>query len=374
MLNKAYQLKKDLRLFIGIVICLIIIGILFVYSASSVFALEHYGTTYYFVKQQIKGLILGSIVLMSILILPSAFLKKITPFFFIGSLLITAATLFPFLSKQIHGSSRWISLYGFGFQPSELLKVSFIMYLAHFFDKKIDRKNSFMHGYLPLLVVVGIACILILKQPDFGLAITLCLSTLALLFVANFNIKYLLYTIVAFIPLSTGLIISRPYRLQRILTFLNPWQDPHGSGFQIIQSLIAIGSGNVGGIGIGNSKQKFFYLPMQHTDFIFSIIAEETGFLGCISILILFILFLYYGIKIANQMKSNFSFFTILGFIILISLQAIMNIAVVSGLVPTKGIGLPFISYGNTALVCALIMIGIIINLTQDNTKRLVIE
>lgn len=374
MLNTAQKIKKDLRIFIGIVACLIIIGILFVYSASSVFALEHYGSTYYFVKQQLKGLILGIVCIIFIQILPSIFFKKITPLFFLSSLCVTAATLLPFLSKQIHGSSRWVSFHGFGFQPSELLKVSFIMYLAYFLDKKIDRRNSFIHGYLPLLVVVGLSCLLILKQPDFGLAITLCLATFALLFVANFNVKYLLVTVGACIPVIIGLIVSRPYRLQRILTFLNPWQDPHGSGFQIIQSLIAIGSGSVWGIGIGNSKQKFFYLPMQHTDFIFSIIAEETGFVGCVCIIVLFILFLYYGIKIANSMKTNFAFFTIFGFIILMNLQAIMNMAVVSGLVPTKGVGLPFISYGNTALVCSLLMIGIIINLTRDNTKRLAIE
>jgi cell division protein FtsW len=374
MIHKITSLKKDLRIFIGIVTGLIIVGVLFVYSASSVFALEYYHSTYYFVKQQCKGLLLGIIIISGIQLLPSLTLKKITPFLFIASLIATAATLVPFLSKQIHGSSRWISVYGFGFQPSELLKVFFIMYLAYFLEKKRDRKNSFVHGYLPLIIAVGITCFIILKQPDFGLAITLCLATLSLLFVANFNLKYLLFTLCTLIPISIWLIISRPYRMQRILTFLNPWQDPHGTGFQIIQSLIAIGSGNIVGIGIGNSKQKFFYLPMQHTDFIFSIIAEETGFVGSLCIIIFFMLFLYYGIKIANHMKTHFSFFTILGFILLITLESIMNMAVVSGLVPTKGIGLPFISYGNTALVCSLIMIGIIINLAQDNMRRIVIE
>src|SRR5690606_20698098 len=163
------------------------------------------------------------------------------------------------------------------------------------------------------------------------------------------------------------LILLRPYRLQRILTFLDPWQDPKGAGFQIIQSLIAIGSGNWLGTGIAHSRQKFFYLPMQHTDFIFSIIAEETGLVGSLFLIVLFIFFLYFGMRIAHQLNDNFNALCIIGFILLISLQAIMNMAVTTGLAPTKGVGLPFISYGNTSLVCYLFMIGVIINMVHNN-------
>ena len=173
-------------------------------------------------------------------------------------------------------------------------------------------------------------------------------------------------TLLVTVPAGIFLILTKTYRLNRILIFLNPWSDPLGRGFQIIQSLIAIGSGSLWGVGISNSKQKFFYLPMQHTDFIFPIIAEETGFIGSCIIILLYFLFCYFGLKIALQLENLFAFFTTLGFVILISLQAVINLMVTSGLLPTKGLGLPFISYGGTSLVCLFCMIGLIANFARQ--------
>jgi len=198
------------------------------------------------------------------------------------------------------------------------------------------------------------------------MTVTLLLTTIILFFCAHAQIKHVIITLMALAASAGLLIIFRPYRLQRVLTFLNPWQDPKGSGFQIIQSLIAIGSGNWLGTGIAHSRQKFFYLPMQHTDFIFSIIAEETGLIGCVFLITLFSLLLYFSIRIAHQLTNNFNILTMLGFTIIIHLQAIMNMAVATGLAPTKGVGMPFISYGNSSLVCYLFMIGVIMNMVHE--------
>jgi len=367
MISKNAILYADLRVFLIIITTFILIGCLFVYSASSVYALETFGSSLFFVKRQLYGLFVGFIALCIGRSIPLQFLKKTSILFFLSSLCLIALTLIPSLSRNIHGSSRWLSFFKFSFQPSEIVKIALIFYLARFLEKKSLKKTiSFMQRLL-FVVLVSSMCFLLLKQPDFGMTVTLLLTTIILFFVAQTNIKHIIITFFIFGISALLLIFFKSYRLQRVLTFLDPWQDPKGSGFQIIQSLIAIGSGDWFGIGIAHSRQKFFYLPMQHTDFIFSIIAEETGFIGSLFLIILFVLFLYFGLRIAHQLIDPFSSLVIIGFITLITLQALMNIAVTTGLAPTKGVGLPFISYGNTSLVCSLFMIGVIINIVHEN-------
>jgi cell division protein FtsW len=363
------KLQHDIHIFIGIVFTLLIIGCLFIYSSSSVFALETYGNSHYFLKRQLIGLTLGIIALIIATIIPLPFIKKISPLMFAGALTLTALTLLPQLAPRVYGSHRWLNIAGFSFQPSELLKIALLIYLAYFLEKKSGQPLSFLSMYLPLILIVGLSSLILLKQPDFGMTITLVLTVLILLFIAQINLKHLMIVLACLIPMAIGLILMRPYRLQRILTFLNPWQDPQGAGFQVIQSLIAIGSGGVSGAGIAHSKQKFFYLPMQHSDFIFAIIAEETGFIGSIFIIMLYAAFLYLGFRIAWQLNNTFSLFVTIGFTSMISLQAIINLAVVTGLAPTKGLGLPFISYGSTSLICNLFMIGLILNMTRQTQK-----
>lgn len=348
------------RLLLLVVCCLVVVGLVFVYAASSVFALERFGSPFYFLKKQLVGLALGIIGIFAIRAITIEQLKKTSPFLFLISLLATAMTLLPYLGQRIHGSSRWLAIAGFGAQPSELLKISFIIYFAYVLSKK-RYKESFLAGYLPALFILLVPVLILLRQPDFGLSVTLCMTALIMIFFAQFQISHILLTVASLVPVGALLIWFKPYRLQRVLTFLDPWQDPKGAGFQVIQSLIAIGSGGFTGVGIGQSKQKFFYLPMQHTDFIFSIIAEETGFVGSMVVIVLYLMFLYVGIKIAQQLDDLFSQLVVLGFVIITNLQALINIAVTTGLVPTKGIGLPFISYGNTALIVNLWMIGIIL-------------
>jgi cell division protein FtsW len=352
------------RLLTVITVALIVIGLLAIYSSSSVSALESYGNAFHFVKKQLLGICVGIAGIIGFHFFSLHGLKKISPLLFITSLMLTALTLVPGISQSIYGSSRWLRLGGFSFQPSELLKIGLVMYLAYY-ASNTHKKHSFFYDYLPILSIILLPALILLKQPDFGLTVTLSITTVALLFLSQFQLKHIVTTLFSILPIAAILIIMKPYRLKRVLVFLNPWNDPHGSGFQIIQSLIAIGSGGMWGVGISHSKQKFYYLPMQHTDFIFSIIAEESGFIGSTIILTLFALFLYYGFALAGQLTDSFSRLVVQGFTLLISLQAILNIAVASGLLPTKGLGLPFISYGNSALVCHLLMVGIMLRLAK---------
>ena len=367
MHSEQKDLVSNLKIFLGIIFSLILIGIIFIYSASSVFALEKFGSASYFAKKQIMGVVIGFIALIIAAIVPLNFIKKFAPLFFLAALFLTALTLLPFLGQQIHGSRRWLSLPGLTFQPSEILKYALILYTAYLLDKKFYQRASFLHSYLPLLLILVATALVLLKQPDFGLTVALFVTVFILLFIAQFKTKYLLLTAACALPAGIFLIFFKQYRLKRILTFLDPWKDPQGAGFQIIQSLIAIGSGGFWGIGISNSKQKFFYLPMQHTDFIFSIIAEETGFFGSSILIGIYILFLFFGLRIAWKLKDSFCTFATLGFVILTTFQALINFSVAIGLFPTKGIGLPFVSYGNSSLICSLAMVGLIINFVRNN-------
>lgn len=348
------------QILMGTVSILIILGIICVYSASSVLALTHYGSAHYFVVKQLIGLLLGISIALGIQKLDIKTIKTAAPYLFWVSLVLTAATLLPSISHLIHGSRRWLAIAGFSFQPSELLKVTLPLYIAAFLEKAHLNNTRRTVAYVVLGTIVGSTSLVLLLQPDFGLTVTLLVTTLALLLIAQFNLRHITYLLGGLSIISVLLIAMRPYRIRRLLTFLDPWSDPRGAGFQIIQSLIAIGSGHWTGMGIGHSKQKFFYLPMQHTDFIFAIIAEEIGFIGCLGLIALYIIFIYTGLRIATMVPTLFAQLTIAGYTILIGLQTIINMAVATGLAPTKGMGLPFISYGNSALIASCMMIGII--------------
>ncbi|MCF7800251.1 putative lipid II flippase FtsW [Candidatus Babeliales bacterium] len=365
---KKNNLKLDFKIFFCISSFLTLIGLIFIYSSSSVFALEKFGSANFFLKKQLFFLIpaiLGFIFFASISI---KFLKKYAFLFFLFSLFLTILTFIPQLSIKVHGSNRWLNLFGFSLQPSEFLKFFLLIYIGAFLAKKEKYVKSFFNSYLPFLLILGFTFLILLKQPDFGSVVTLMVTAFTLFFIAKFNFFYLFITALCAVPAAIFLIATKSYRLQRILIFINPWSDPRGRGFQIIQSLIAIGSGSLWGVGISNSRQKFFYLPMQHTDFIFSIIAEEVGFVGVFIIVFLYFLFCLFGFRIALKLSDSFAVFTVLGFIILISLQSVVNFMVVSGLLPTKGLGLPLISYGGTALICFWCMIGLIANFVRNNS------
>jgi cell division protein FtsW len=365
MYSHQKRLNTDLKIFLAVIGALTIIGLLFIYSSSSVFALEKFGSATFFVKKQMVGILLGICALIIGRLVPLEFLKTTSPYFFCASLALTALTLIPTWAEHIHGSSRWLTLCGLTFQPSELLKISLILYLSYWLTKETSLK--FKNKFLPFVGIMCIVAWVLLKQPDFGMTVTVVVTACIMYFLVQFSVKYLFITLLTLLPTLAMLIYLRPYRWKRVITFLNPWNDPQGAGFQIIQSLIAIGSGSWLGIGVSHSKQKFFYLPMQHTDFIFSIIAEETGFVGSLLLITLYLLFLYCGMRIAWQLKNPFGILVCTGFITLISLQTIINLAVTTGLAPTKGIGLPFVSYGKSSLICCMFMVGLIMNIVHDD-------
>lgn len=365
--KKQNQLFSSQALFLFAVGALVIIGIIFVYSSSSIYAYERLGDSSYFVKRHLFGIALGLFGATLCNMIPTAFFKRLAPTTFIIALILTALTLLPMFAQKIHGSNRWLRLGFVTLQPSELLKYAFILYLAYFFEKK-NSETLNLRTYIQFLCILGLTSGTLLLQPDFGMTVTLCITGIMLAFIAGIRTKHLISTLLCLLPIGLILVWLKPYRIKRILIFLDPWADPQGSGFQIIQSFIAIGSGSFRGVGIGQSKQKFFYLPMQHTDFIFSIIAEEIGFIGSCCVIFLFLLFLYAGLRLAFKQERLFERYTICGCVILLSLQALINIAVTTGLVPTKGIGLPFISYGNSSLASTIAIIGLILNF--GTTKR----
>ncbi len=361
--------SKNLTFFLCITTLLIVIGFIFIYSSSSAYALERCHDALFYVKKQALGLVLGLIGGVILATIPLPWLKAAAPYLFLLSLVATAATVLPGIGISIHGSRRWLSLGFFSFQPSELLKIFFIIYCAYFLDKKQFSLHSLTH-YTQLLCVIGATAVVLLLQPDFGQMVTLSLTAATLFFLAHVPLRYLLFTAIPVLPLLGLLVWLKPYRFHRILIYQNPWQDPQGAGFQIIQSLIAIGSGGWTGLGIAQSKQKFFYLPMHHTDFIFSIIAEETGFLGVLFLITLYMLFCVIGLRLAARMQSLFSFLVVSGIIVLITIQALINMGVASALLPTKGIGLPFISYGASSLLAHLCMIGVVINCVMQEHRQ----
>lgn len=362
----SQQIQKYVRGLVGVSALLILIGLIFIYSSSSVFALEKFGNAAYFLNKQLFFLGIGFAGFAFFRIVPVNFFRKYASVFFLSTVLVTLLTLLPVFALRVHGSNRWLSFLGFAFQPSEFLKVSLFIYLGLIFSRKQNRLKSFTATYLPCLLILGAVSLLLLLQPDFGSVVTIFCTAFAMFFVAEFNFWHLFITALLALPAGLFLILTKSYRLQRILIFLDPWSDPQGRGFQIIQSLIAVGSGGAWGLGIGQSKQKFFYLPMQHTDFIFSIIAEEIGFVGSFLLVTLFLFFCYLGFLIVVRLRDSFAFFTTLAFIVMIAIQSVINFMVVLGILPTKGLGLPFVSYGGTALVGYCCMLGLIVNFVKN--------
>ncbi len=366
MIIKNRTLKINLRLLLLISSILSVIGLLFIYSSSCIYASEKFFSPFYFLKKQIFYLFLSIIGFIVFASIPLSTIKKRSPLFFLFSVIGLILTFVPSLSLRVHGSNRWVNFFGFSFQPSEFFKIFLFLYIAFLFEKKTHQITSIYRLYLPFISILGISFVMLLKQPDFGSVVTIFITTVILFFVAGVRITHLFTVVLVSLPVAAAAIFLKSYRFNRILVFLNPWSDPHGRGYQIIQSLIAIGSGGFWGLGIANSKQKFFYLPMQHTDFIFSIIAEEMGLVGGIIIILLYVFFCYFGIRIVTELEDSFAFYSTLSFIVLISLEAVINLMVVTGLIPTKGLGLPFISYGGTALISNFIMLGLIANFVRN--------
>jgi cell division protein FtsW len=346
-------------------ILLICVGIVMIYSASSIYAWERYKDSAYFLKRHLIFLLIGSILTFAAMSIDYRSLRKIAKPLLIFSLSLLVLVLIPGVGREVSGAQRWFRFKFISFQPSELANLAMIIYIADFIVRKGDLIRTSWKGFLPVMLVLGFLVLLMLLQPDLGTAVSISVVVFLLLFVSGVRLRYLLSIILGCLPVLLILIFSVPYRRMRIMAFLNPWADPRGSGFQIIQSQLALGSGGIFGVGLGHSFQKLFYLPAAHTDFIFSIIGEELGLLGTLAIIILFMIFIRQGIKIINNAADKFGFLLSTGLILMISLKAAVNIGVSCGMMPTKGLPLPFISYGGSSFIFDIISVGLLLNIAR---------
>jgi len=346
------------------VILLITLGLITVYSASSNLAEHRLGDSYFYLKKQVVFCLLGVGFMFITRYIPCTLYAKLVYPLVLVSLCLLVILIVPGLGHRVGGASRWLGFGGFTFQPSELAKFSLAVYMAYSMSKKGKDMETFTKGLLPHLMVAGLFIVLILRQPDLGTAVIIGGWVLITLFVGGVRIYQLLAIFLLSAPVLAWLIWQADYRIKRWLAFLNPWEDPRGIGFQIIHSFLAFGSGGPFGVGLGNSKQKLFYLPEPHTDFALSIIGEELGFVGVSAVIILFGVLIAGGIRAALRARDLYSTYLALGLVSFIGLQVIINMGVVMGLLPTKGLTLPLISYGGSSLLVTLTGIGVLLNIS----------
>ena len=342
------------------------IGLVMVYSASSIVAADRYGDAAYFLKRQLIWVGLGAAAMLLTQRIHYAALRRFAPPLLLLAVGALALVLVPGVGRVAGGARRWISLGGpFSFQPAEAAKLAMAIYLANFLANRGERLQDFRRGIVPPVLITGLMFGLILAQPDLGSALIIGVVTLVMLFVAGARVVHLAGLILIGIPGVLLAILGEEYRRRRLLAFLDPWADPQGAGFHIIQSLLALGSGGLLGVGLGNSRQKFFYLPERHTDFIFSILGEEMGLIGTGAVVALFALFAYRGFRVARRAPDQFGSLLAAGITLMVVLQAVLNIGVTTGVLPITGVPLPFLSFGGSSLLFTMIASGILLNISQ---------
>jgi cell division protein FtsW len=358
------RLAPDVWLF-GVAIVLLAAGVVMVYSASAIVAADRFQDPYFFLKKQLFWAVIGAACLWMAIRLDYRRLEHLVlPLLIFAGVLLVLVLVSPF-GQTINGTRRWIRLGPVSFQPAELAKLALVLYLAAFLAKKGEAIAEFRRGLLPPLAVAGVLAALVLAQPDLGTCLTLVTLTFTLLFLAGGRVRHLGLILLAALPTLALAIWVAPYRVRRIIAFLDPWSDPRGSGFQIIQSWLALGNGGLFGQGIGASRQKLFYLPESHTDFIFAIVGEELGFVGATTIVALFAILIWRGLRIGLRAPDPFGGYLAIGITVLIATQTLVNLGVVTGLLPTKGLPLPFISFGGSALLVTLLSTGVLLNISQ---------
>ncbi len=365
------RLKKgppDFVLFIT-TLTLLGIGLVMVFSSSAVTASVTYGDAYYFFKKQLMWAFISICAMGVVMKLNFSRLKDFAVPLLVFSIVCLVLVVTP-LGTDVKGSSRWFDFGFFRFSPSELAKIAIIMFFARALEIKLDKLSSFTKGVLPFLAMLAVISGLIMLQPDLGTAFTIAGTMFFMLVIAGAEWLHLGLITMTGIAAVAAAIILEPYRMERVTAFLNPWKYASDEGFQTIQSLYALGSGGLFGMGLGRSRQKFFYLPEQHTDFIFAILGEELGFIGASLVVALFLLFAWRGFKIAINAPDNFSRLLAAGITILITFQAAINIGVVSGALPVTGITLPFISYGGTSLLFTMIGVGLLLNISRYSSQN----
>lgn len=360
--------KQDYLLIIS-VICLCVFGIIMIFSSSYVWAEYKFNDSLKYVKNQAIFFIIGLGLMFLVSKIKREFYIKYSSHLLIGCIILLILVLIPGIGSVRNGSRSWFGIGGFGIQPSEFTKLALIIFASKYLSNNQKEIKKIVKGVFPILGVTLFCFGLIMLQPDFGTGVIMVTSIIALLFISGVKMKFFSYLGIIGLLGAVGLIIIAPYRMARILSFLNPWNDPLGSGFQIIQSLYAIGPGGLLGMGFLNSIQKHFYLPEPHTDFIFSVISEEFGFMGILIVIVLLGTIIYRSLKISLKTDDLFSKYLSFAIIFQISFQAILNLMVVVGLIPVTGVTLPFLSYGGSSLLITLVSMGMILGVNRNNKK-----
>jgi cell division protein FtsW len=349
-------------------LALICISVVMVYSASAVMAAERFGQPYLFVTKQALLMTLG-VALLSIVMRVDyrTYKNERAIWVLLGAVaLLLVAVLF---APKVNGTHRWFAIAGFGVQPSELAKLALVVFTAVVLERRMHRIDDVAYSLSPIGIIAGGLVGLILLEPDFGTAVSLLAVVGVMVFAAGLSYRYVVGAGVVLAAALVVVAIQAPYRVERLIIFMNPWKDPLGGGFQIIQSLIAVGTGGVTGMGLMEGRQKLFYLPEPHTDFIYAVIAEETGLIGAVVVLACFCVLAWRGMRTSLRAPDAFGAFLALGLTMMIVLQAFVNMSVVLGLAPTKGIPLPLVSAGGSSLLISLLCVGVLLNISQHSTE-----
>ncbi len=349
---------------LGAALVLAMFGVVMVYSASAVYASARLGDGLWFFKRQALGAAAGLAALLLAMKLGYRRIEKLAVPLLLFSLVLLVLVLVPGLGVVAGGARRWLRVGSLAFQPSELAKVALVLWLSRSLARKGERVRTFSAGLLPHLFMLGLFALLLLLEPDFGTTMVMACLTFALLFVAGARVAWLLGVLLAAAPVACVAVWHSPYRLQRVLTFLDPWKDARGHGYQTVESLLGFGAGGAFGVGLGESHQKLFFLPAAHTDFILSIVGEELGFAGVLCVLVLFFALVLRGVKAAHAAPDAFGCYAAFGLTLLLSLEALVNAGMALALLPTKGMALPFLSYGMTSVVVSLFACGVLLSIS----------
>lgn len=346
---------------------LLLIGLIMVFSASGVMAEARYGDSMFFLKRQAIWIVLGLLALHWVSRQDYDMWKTLMPIVLGLSLGCLILVLIPEVGSKVNGARRWFRFAGVSFQPGELAKLTVVLYLASFLVRREEEITSFSKGVLAPVIVVGVLAGLALLEPDMGTAVVLVSVLFGLLFLGGARLTHLAGLVLSVLPIAYLLIMESDYRRRRLMSFLDPWQDPHDAGFQLTQSFVALGNGGLAGVGLGESRQKLFFLPEAHADFVLALVGEELGFLGTGLLMVLFAILLVKGFRIAGRAPDAFGRHLASGVTLLLGIQVLINAGVVSGLLPTKGLTLPLVSYGGSSLIMSLIAIGMLLSISRED-------
>ncbi len=352
---------------LGAVLALVSLGLVMVYSASAVTAAEKQGNGFYFLERQLLAAFVGLVVMAAAVRVGYRRLARLAYPMLLLSIVLLVLVLVPGVGTVVGGARRWLRLPGLSLQPAEIAKFTWVVYLAYSLAKKREKVATFSIGFLPHLLLAGLLVALCMAEPDFGSSVELLVLLFILLFAAGTKLSYLVGSVLLALPMAYAAIAHSPYRLKRIMAFLDPWAHRHDIGYQVAQSLISVGSGGLFGLGLGESRQKLFFLPEAHTDFIFSIIGEELGLLGAVATIVLYGVVVWRGTRAALRASETFGTYLGLGLTAMLGFQAAVNMSVAMGMLPTKGLTLPFISYGGCSLVISMAAAGVLLSLSASS-------